>query len=103
MPKLLETFATGLLLRRLLASQEKTEQHLRAIADSLQRLADSFAPVRVDTPVEDLRETGVSFSRDAEQARAMEFEAAIWHTLHRAPTEAEILDFLDGKMAGLDS
>jgi hypothetical protein len=44
----------------------------------------------------------VSFSRDAEQVRIQEFEEAFFRRLARPPSEAEILDHLDGKMAGLD-
>jgi hypothetical protein len=101
-PSLLNRFATGLLLRKLLASQERQEQHLGVIANSLERLAEKFAPGVVDTPLEELRQNTVSFSRDAEQVRIQEFEEAFFRRLARPPSEAEILDHLDGKMAGLD-
>lgn len=96
-----EILANGLLLRRLTHAVERMENHLNRLATAVEQMAAVVAPKVVETSSEELRSTGVSYSRDLEQGRALQFEEEIFRKLGRAPTEAEILDFLDGKPSGL--
>lgn len=98
---MLEKLRTALLLRNLLKSQERMEQSVAEIAQSLRRIADHLAPPILEPAAEDLRQTSVTYSRDSEQARILDFEEAIFRRLGRPPTEQEILDHLEGREAGL--
>ncbi len=96
-----DILTNGLVLRRILIASERSEQHLGRIADCFERIADQLAPKVVETPPEELKTTGISYSRDAEMVRTQEFEEAIFAKLGRPPSETEIIDFLDGKAVGL--
>lgn len=66
----------------------------------LKRLADWFAPLRQETPEADLRSTGISYSRDLEQAKILDFVDQTYRATGREPTEEEVVTYLDGKPAG---
>jgi hypothetical protein len=79
---------------RLVAAQESQ-------AHSLLRLANHVAGIEVSEPSpEDLQKlSGVSYVRDGEQRRIQDFEDQMFRRLGRAPTEDEIIAFLDGTSA----
>lgn len=80
---------------------------LHAIAEALteqntllRRIADEVAPIRPPTASPaDLAQTGVSFSRDAEQAAILDYTAQFTRTKGRMPSEDEILEWLETEYA----
>lgn len=79
-------------LQRIAAAEERS-------ALALERLADRYAPLPALPPSDqELRTaTGNSFARDAELARIEEFVERCWKDVKRAPTEEEIVRYLDGE------
>lgn len=86
----------SLLLRKLLASQERQEAYLQSIAESLKRLADHVAPIHSVSTETELRSTEIRFSRDAEQVAIQDFSEKMLKDLGRPPSDEELLDFLNG-------
>lgn len=93
-------FVTRLVtMRRLLKDLHRIADAKESIARSLQRLADRFAPEAIDQPEEQIRQhSAVSYSRDEEQAKILDFVTRLERDLGREPTEQEIVDHLDGVM-----
>jgi hypothetical protein len=78
-------------LGRIAAAQEDQ-------AKSLRRLADHYAP---EPPAEDedLASTGVSYARDEDQGRILEYVDRMWREVGREPTAEEILQMLEDTTA----
>lgn len=98
MPRLRDLLANGLVLRRILLAEESQAQSFARLAESVERLADRLAPRLVETSPEDLRQTSVSFTRDGEQARILDFTERMQGILGRDPSDEELLDLIQGKM-----
>lgn len=79
-------------LDRLVAAQEQQTVLLARIAD---RVA---GPVTEPLPPDELRRvSSVSFSRDEEQGRILDFIARVERDTGHSPTEDEVLAFLEGQ------
>lgn len=85
----------ALLLRKLLASQERQEAYLESIAKSLTRLADHVAPIHPVPDAATLTTTGISFSRDSEQVAIQDFSEKMLGDVGRLPTDDELLEYLN--------
>ena len=77
-------------LERMATAQEGIQQHLL-------RIANRVAPEEPIPAEDQVKSAGVSFSRDEELARIEDYVATCWQEVHRAPTEEEIVRYLDGE------
>ena len=84
--------------RRLLSALDRIATAQTQQAHQLQRLADHFlGPEVADPSPEDVKvHTGISYTRDHEQARILDYIASVHSALGRDPTEEEVLAFLEG-------
>jgi hypothetical protein len=83
------------LTRRLVKSLERIAEAQAAQTQLLVRLADRFAPLPQPATDDDLRTTGPSFSRDADQAALQDFIDDFTDRVRREPTEQELTEWLD--------
>lgn len=85
--------------RRLLKAVERLTAAQESQAQSLRRIADHLVGPEVEPATsEDLRHlSGVSFSRDEDQGRILDFIERFHKASGREPTEEETLDFLEGR------
>jgi len=97
--KLTDLIRNGLVLRRILTALEQQTPHLASIAASLSRIADQIAPEIATSTESDLKSTGISFTRDAEQSRILDFQNYMYRTFGRWPTDEEIVGHLDSGSA----
>lgn len=94
----LDLLARFVTTRRLLRTLDRMAAAQEQQLVLLGRIADRIAPVPLAEPSKaDLRETGPSWGRDADFVRIEEFIQKCEQDLHRAPTEDEIVDFLEGR------
>jgi len=97
--KLTDLIRNGLVLRKILTELEAQNISLKYIAQSLSRIADHVAPVITEPTAADLKSTGISFTRDAEQGRILDFQNYMYRTFGRWPSDEEIVKHLDGASA----
>ena len=83
--------------RRTLKALERIALAQEGIHQTLRRVADRVAPEEPIPAEEQIKSAGVSFSRDEELARIEDYVAKCWQEVHRAPTEEEIVRYLDGE------
>jgi len=85
--------------RRLLKALERLTVAMETQSHQLTRLADHLCgPEVLPATPEDLRHlSGVSFSRDADQGRILDFIERFHRASGREPTEEETLEFLEGR------
>lgn len=83
--------------RRALRSLDRLVVAEERIADALDRLAARFgAGVDVEASPEDLRTTGISVSRDREQALLQDWADRFLRLNGREPTDEELAEAADG-------
>lgn len=88
-------------LRRTLRTLERIALAQERQADALDRLCIALGAVpQVEASATDLQQTGVSVSRDREQAALQDFAARFLHDTHREPTDEELAEALDTLSAG---
>lgn len=91
-----DLLSNALLWRRLIKAQEAQATALTTLAVDVKRIADHVAPIEQEASVEDLKQTGVRFGRDADQARILDFIERFQSDTGREPTADEIVAMLDG-------
>lgn len=85
--------------RHLLKTLDRLADATDQQATALTRLADFFCgPVLPAPTPDDLKTTGVSYSRDSEQARLLEYVERVHRDTGRDPTEEELVAYLDGRV-----
>ena len=89
-----DVLRNGLVLRKLLKESERQSLALERIAHTLERLANFVTPQIPAPSTADLKETGISYSRDAEQVAIQGFVEKTEKVLGRPPTDEEIMEFL---------
>ena len=94
----LDFLARFVTARRLLRTLDRLATAQEQQVQLLARIADRVAPVPLAEPTKaDLVSTGPSYGRDSEFAKIEEFVRVCERDLKRAPTEDEIVDFLEGR------
>lgn len=77
-------------LTRIAHALEEQNRHLA-------RIANAVNPDVPEISDEDLKTSGPSFSRDAEQGKILDFCARVYADTGRSPTDDEIVDYLEGR------
>ena len=95
MNRFTRALSLGLIARRLLRALDRQTAAIEIQNQLLARLVDRFAPEVPAASAEDLRATGVSYTRDREQARILEFIGRMQQDVGREPTDEELLTYLD--------
>ncbi len=89
-----DVLRNGLVLRKLLQESERQSLALARIAAVLEKIADQVAPTVPEATAADLKQTDISYSRDAEQVAIQSFCDKTEKVLGRPPTDEEIMEFL---------
>lgn len=97
MPRPFRFLRTFTQTRRTLRALEQIALAQTEQTHLLRRLTDRLAPEEKVSSAEDLRTTGPSFSRDAEQAKMLEFIDKTYRSTGREPSEDEVIAYLDGQ------
>ena len=83
--------------RRLIRSLESLAESQLRIADALDRIADRIDPIVPDATPEELAKTDNSYATDQTQARIQEYVERVWKDTGRAPTDDEVVRYLEGE------
>lgn len=82
--------------RRAIRALESIAADQHQIRLLFQRIADRLDPPPIEVTPADLAKTDATYSQDETQARIADYVESVWTDTKRAPTDEEIVAFLEG-------